>query len=175
MLSIVIRRLYLLKRVKTAAPEGGPPLLIQTVDITVFFLQPFSEFRLTQLAMAFALNFVGNVPQNYGRMICKTLCKLGINQPCLLAEYRRGIAMVMPSALKISYAAAFHSENFGIFFCHPWGLCAGRRCKNSINSVIIKPVYNAFKPTEGIDALLRLKRSPWKYTDWNAVYTGLLH
>lgn len=63
------------------APERGPPGMIQLVQISlVFNLEPLSEGILTVITVAFAAEFIRDMPADDCRVMSVTLSQLGVHQ-----------------------------------------------------------------------------------------------
>ena len=119
------------------APESGAPTGIQLLNGSVFLLQPFPEFLLTQRAVALSAEFIGNMPQDHPWMAAKSLGKQLIYCMNLLPVYRGGVAVIMPASKKSSGTVRIHAKDFRVFVCHPLWPCTGWCGKDGIDSLFV--------------------------------------
>ena len=108
-------------------------------------------------------------------MIGKALCQLFVDFARFFAVNRRGVAVIVPVALKLSDARSIDAADLRIFLCHPCRLCARGRRKHRIDAVCVELVDDICQPVELIVALSRLQRRPCKNTDRDAVDVRQLH
>ena len=156
-------------------PERRPPCRIERIKCAVALLQPVTERRLTELAVAFALNLIADMPENDSGMRAEALGELCIHRTDLFTVDRRGIAVIVAAALQIADAVGADAADLRILVRHPDGLCAGGRCQNGIDAVGIELVDDIGEPVELIVALMRLQCRPCEDADGDAVDMRLLH
>src|ERR1039458_5231131 len=96
-----------------------PPRLIQSVKRGVALLEPRAKRLLTQRTVALAAVFIRKVPDQQRGMILVPLSHLAIDDRCLLAIDRRGVAVIVTGAMQDAPPFGPHTQDLGVFLRTP--------------------------------------------------------
>ncbi len=140
------RRLDLRPGCIAHGPEIGIPGLVQGIQRLIFFLKPLPEARRAQRAAAVAGKLVGDMPEDDTGMGRVALGKRGIHLTDFLPVDRRGRAVVMPLAKMAPLEMIIHTQDFGIFFCHPGRPGTAGRSEHDSNAVVPEAMDDLIHP-----------------------------
>ena len=175
-LPVGIRRFYLFKSTVPRAPECGPPFVIKFLYIPVVALpEEVLKLRFTQVAEAFAAEFIGDMPCQKSRMIADFFCQFSVNDAYLLTIDFGRHAVVVAKAMSSSDTHVIDAHDLRILTVQPRRARGRRRCQDRIDPVFIEMVHDLMKPLQMELAFFRLIHGPGKHTEGRFVDSGLLH
>ena len=157
------------------APEPGVPCLVDRFQRAVPRLEPAAERGLTQLAVAVAAHFVGDMPEQDSRVAAEPLCQLLVDDADFFTVERRGIAVVLAAVVQLPDTVCPDTARLGVLVCHP---CGARRTgggQNGGNAVVIQAVDDVGQPVQRKHTLLRLQRRPGENPQRYRVDMGFFH
>ena len=103
------------------APEDGPPLVVEGGEVGVAVAEVAAEVFAAELAVAFAGELVGDVPEKGGGVPAVALGEAAVDGGDFFAEDGRGGAVVMASAMEVALAAFADAEDFRVALGEPGG------------------------------------------------------
>ena len=157
------------------APEPGVPRLVDRFQRAVPRLEPAAERSLTQLTVAVAAHFVGDMPKQNSRVTAEPLCQLLVDDADFFTVERRGIAVVLAAVVQLPDAVCPDTAHLGVLVRHP---CRARRTgggQNGGNAVFIQVVNDIGQPVQLVHTLLRFQRRPREHPQRHRVDMGLFH